>query len=206
MNRFHATQSPQPLPAEAGSAFVLALMAILILTILGLSVAVITETEMQLGAAEKNIQRAEYVAETGLWTKVAGLIAGNNWQRDNFALQEPRSRDWDLPNTQLGYAVNTTGVYTVANQCPAWTECGEGSESQGRSLRMFFVLTGARATRVGWPDSEPTPFEANPADVTPLGESWVSFGFFVGPIYEPAAREVPITQDGDSVDVAPFTG
>lgn len=51
---------------EEGSAYVLALLVMVILTIVGLSLALVTQTEMQIGANEKSIERAFYAADSGI--------------------------------------------------------------------------------------------------------------------------------------------
>jgi hypothetical protein len=51
---------------ESGSAYIVALMALLVLTIGGLSVALLSQTEMQVGANERLAERAFYAAESGL--------------------------------------------------------------------------------------------------------------------------------------------
>jgi hypothetical protein len=50
---------------EQGSAFILVLMALVVLTILGLGLALITQTEYQLGANDRSINRTFYAADSG---------------------------------------------------------------------------------------------------------------------------------------------
>lgn len=51
---------------EAGSAYLLVLLLLLVLTVLGLSLAVITQTEVQIGGAERTATRTFYGADNGL--------------------------------------------------------------------------------------------------------------------------------------------
>lgn len=55
-----------PRSGERGSAYIVALMALLVLTLGGLSVALITQTEMQVGVNERLQVRDFYAAESGL--------------------------------------------------------------------------------------------------------------------------------------------
>lgn len=52
--------------AESGSAYLFALLALLVLTVIGLSLVVITQTEVQIGGAEKSASRVLYGADSGL--------------------------------------------------------------------------------------------------------------------------------------------
>lgn len=52
--------------AERGSAYLFALLALLVLTVIGLSLVVVTQTEVQIGGAEKSAARVLYGADAGL--------------------------------------------------------------------------------------------------------------------------------------------
>lgn len=58
----------------SGSAYVIALMVILVLTFLGLTLSMVTTTEMQLGANDRVIQRTFYAADTGINYGTARLL------------------------------------------------------------------------------------------------------------------------------------
>ncbi|RMH20463.1 MAG: hypothetical protein D6696_08105 [Acidobacteria bacterium] len=173
--------------AERGSAFILALIVILLLTVLGMSLSVVTETEMQLGATEKTIERQEYAAETGMWVKVAQLLVANDWKNARLALLEEPDTGTPLPNFKLGYAIESTAAISLAEGCPPLTDCGEDLDSQ--QFLSFFVLLGATAKRVGFPDAKSSPFDGAGIDrwafasgIEELGQASVSMGFFVSPL------------------------
>jgi hypothetical protein len=52
--------------AERGSAYLFVLLVLLVLTVIGLSLLVITQTEAQIGGAEKSASRVLYGADAGL--------------------------------------------------------------------------------------------------------------------------------------------
>lgn len=52
--------------SESGSAYLVAILALVVLTVVGLSLALITQTEMQIGANERSIERAFYTADSGI--------------------------------------------------------------------------------------------------------------------------------------------
>src|SRR6185503_10975606 len=63
---------------EAGSAYIIALLALVVLSILGLGLALITQTEMQVGAGEMTYQRLLYSADSGTARGVASAFAHYN--------------------------------------------------------------------------------------------------------------------------------
>jgi hypothetical protein len=61
-----AQRPTAPLASERGSAYLFVLLALLVLTAIGLSLVVITQTEVQIGGAEKNASRVLYGADSGV--------------------------------------------------------------------------------------------------------------------------------------------
>jgi len=62
------------LSSQAGSAYVIALLALVVLSIIGLGLALITQTEMQIGSNERTIQKVFYAAETGVQMATARAL------------------------------------------------------------------------------------------------------------------------------------
>lgn len=64
---------------ERGSAYVVSLLVLIVLTLLGLSLSLISSTEMQVGSNERTIQRVFYGADSGVGIGVArALVAGDH--------------------------------------------------------------------------------------------------------------------------------
>lgn len=76
---------------EAGSAYVLVLIVLLVLTLLGLVLALITQSEMEVGANERTINRVFYGAETGITASVASYMFGNSREGYTFTYMDPSS-------------------------------------------------------------------------------------------------------------------
>jgi hypothetical protein len=101
------TRSIAPPAAERGSAYLFVLLALLVLTAIGLSLVVITQTEVQIGGAGKNASRVLYGADSGV--------------RIQFALSRfgaTRSRRLDLDTTtvlgdQLEETVDLSPFYPI---------------------------------------------------------------------------------------------
>ncbi len=66
MNQAHPAPPVSGGSHERGSAYLAALIVLVLLTIIGLSLSLVTQTEMQIGANEKTIQRAFYAADSGI--------------------------------------------------------------------------------------------------------------------------------------------
>jgi Tfp pilus assembly protein PilX len=63
---------------ESGSAYVLVLLVLLVLTLLGLVLAFITQSEVEVGANERTVNRVFYAAEAGVTTAVTNLLIAND--------------------------------------------------------------------------------------------------------------------------------
>ena len=73
---------------ERGSAYLLVLLLLLVLTVIGLSLAVITQTEVQIGGAERTATRVLYGGDTG--TNVLFMMSRfGNSKSTRFRLETP---------------------------------------------------------------------------------------------------------------------
>ena len=73
---------------ERGSAYLIALMALVVLTILGLSLVLVTQTEVQVGANERTVNRTFYAADTGFHLLTAEHLANNASVAPPFRMNE----------------------------------------------------------------------------------------------------------------------
>jgi hypothetical protein len=65
------SQRPSPRRGERGSAYIIVLLALVVLTIIGLSLVMVTQTEVQLGANERTINRTFFATDSGIAVSVA---------------------------------------------------------------------------------------------------------------------------------------
>ena len=64
---------------EDGSAYILALMVLVVLTVVGMSLALTTQTEIQIGAAERTSTRVFYAADAGVEVALArGMVSADH--------------------------------------------------------------------------------------------------------------------------------
>lgn len=189
-----------------------ALLGLVFLTVIGLSLAVVTETEMIIGNNEQIAQETFFAAETGVAAAVSQLLVENNISNKYFALEAKDGADADgldrvrtIGANKLGYSVDFTNVYPVAQGPAAYTQANEGD---GGMKSMFFVTT-VRARRLAWPKDDPVPGcsqnqerrdlglglgggggGGTPADdgydefANILAEKQITVGFFVSPLGE----------------------
>ena len=97
----------RPPAAERGSAYLFALLALLVLTVVGLSLVVITQTESQIGGAEKTSNRTLYAAASALRMQLIAKKAGARlWQVE---LDRQRVTEDELVETvQLAWSDRTS--------------------------------------------------------------------------------------------------
>ncbi len=95
---------PKPVAAghrssEAGSAYLIALLALVVLTIIGLSLSLITQTEMQIGANQRTIERTFYSADSGIALSTANTLVTHRpaWSQI-YKLPDPTASGFALTN------------------------------------------------------------------------------------------------------------
>lgn len=142
---------------QSGSSYLVALFVLVVLTILGLSLSLITETESQIGANERSIQRVFFAGEFGAQLATAKALS----------IPDSRAMLFDVPETDTVGALTIINRLDISPMVPIHASpCNLCQINQGR---QFFKLNHAvttNATRLGWspgqdPDTdEPTALAA----------------------------------------------
>jgi Tfp pilus assembly protein PilX len=83
-----APRAPRRRRGEQGSAYIIALLALVALTMLGLAAALVTQSEMQVGANERVINRVFYAADSGIATATARALVESSYTAHDFATQD----------------------------------------------------------------------------------------------------------------------
>lgn len=68
----------EPRAGERGSAYLFALLVLLVLSVIGLSLALVTQTEVQIGGAERQATRVFYAADSGLRIQLANHLVNGD--------------------------------------------------------------------------------------------------------------------------------
>jgi len=109
----HSTPSLGTMPArrssETGSAYLAALIVLVLLTIIGLSLSLITQTEMQIGSNERLIERAFYAADSGISLATAETLVTRRpaWSQIHTLP--------DLKNTLLQHKLDVSPFYPIGS-------------------------------------------------------------------------------------------
>ena len=164
-----------------GSAFIIALMVLVILTVIGLSLAMVTETEMLLGGNERVTNRTFYSAETGIGSMVSQLMVTNSFSHMDFSVLDAPERP---SQPQFGYQVESTSFYPVLWQTAPFSKANEGSDTVYSGF--FFGQVRARRSLAG----------------TTQAEKWLSYGAYFEPMQDLDGAALWEGMRGDSGNVS----
>jgi hypothetical protein len=167
--------------AERGSAYLLALLVLVVLTVIGLSLAVITQTEVQIGAAEKSATRVLYGADSGVRIQLAAY---------KTIAEAPKAR-YVLDSKSFAGATLAESI-DVAPFLPMYQgPCALCTQNYGSDDRKYSVnfVTNAQGRRVG---------STATSDV-PQANKLVTLMYFTQPSGEPAVNEALRTFDANVV-------
>ena len=81
-----STRDPR---GQEGSAYLIALLVLFLLSVIGLSLAFVTQTEMEIGSNERIIQRIFYAADGGVAIATAKVLVTNDHREAVYDLAEP---------------------------------------------------------------------------------------------------------------------
>jgi Tfp pilus assembly protein PilX len=175
--------------SEAGSAYVITLLALVVLTILALSLALVTQTEVQVGANEKTVNRTFYAADSGLHVWLADLLVSQ---------KNPPSRTVILNKVSVGagsaLSTNvadrvTVSVGALVNKYPCnWCPSAENSNQQ--YFHEDFTVSST-AQRIAWSGSG-----APPPDATVLGQKTLTSTFRMEPMSQDTCQDGQANQNG----------
>jgi hypothetical protein len=161
---------------QRGSAFVLALMVLAILTVVGLSISMISETEMAIGETEKVQNELFYATEAGVTTQLAGLVVTNDTGPISIVIPGgtlERSR----ADLSIGFDVLSSGMAPVAEGTMDYTKANAGRNDQFKS---FFYHTRTLARRTAWPEGQAVP-TCDEVEDNALGSNLTSISFYYSP-------------------------
>lgn len=81
-----------PARRQQGSAYIIALLALVVLTILGLSLSVVTQSELVIGANERVEKRSFYAADSGIDQTLARALVNGDYEAADVVVADPGSR------------------------------------------------------------------------------------------------------------------
>ena len=129
-------------PAEAGSAYIAALLVLVVLTLVGLSLALITQSEMQIGANERAQQRLFYAANSGVAASTARALTNADYSRTTYAFGDVGSAI-----AGLGFEVEVSPFFPIlesaCNLCEI-NQIGTYNEKAFRAINHAVTSTAVR--------------------------------------------------------------
>ena len=151
------SRSNRPHRAEQGSVYIITLVVLLVLTVLGLSAALITQSEMQIGINERLGETMFYAAGSGIDVATAKALVIPDLQPMRLDQVVPRT----LPNLNVRNRVDVSRFRPILD-----TPCDLCQVNEGLAYAKLHHQVDATATRIGW-QGDPTPV---PANVSPLAQ------------------------------------
>jgi type II secretory pathway component PulK len=138
---------------ERGSAYIVVLMALVVLTIVGLSLVMVTQTEVQLGSNERTINRTFYAAESGLRFAAARYAATRAYKSFTYIQNE---LPLGLGGQRIADEVQVTVFAPIAKAPCDWCPVN-ANEKQYFDVNNLVTST---SRRMGWsgsgmPSSDP---------------------------------------------------
>jgi Tfp pilus assembly protein PilX len=135
--------------AQRGSAYLVALLALVVLTIIGLSLALITQTENQLGSNERTLNRVFYAADSGISFSTARALVNRDTTPQVYPLEEADNSNRLLQVTE---SVDTSAFYPIldapCNLCEI-NDAGSYAQHAYRKTTYAVTATATRESSVG---------------------------------------------------------
>jgi hypothetical protein len=184
---FAVAGSPTPSrEMERGSAYIVTLLALVVLSIMGLSLVLVTQTEMQVGSNERTLNRVFYSADAGTRVAIARALVRKNHSPGTFLL----NRETNDIGLDLADQVQVSRTILYAMRFCAWCASEETASGDTTYQNMTFVVNST-ARRVLWQGPGLPP--ANPRV---LAEKAVGMMLNVQPLDRPPPESLAV--DGET--------
>jgi Tfp pilus assembly protein PilX len=173
---------PPPVPrarrGEAGSAYMIVLLALVVLTILALSLAFVTQTEVQIGGNERVTNRVFYAAESGIAAATARALVTADYKAHTYTFTEPGT----LAGLGLTETVDVSPVLPILDSPCNLCEINDAGTYSEKSFRKINHAVTATATRTAGTSTivlaqktltamiEVQPWKASPEAYLPLDD------------------------------------
>ena len=134
---------PRARARQGGSAYIIALLALIVLTVLGLALALLTQSELQIGGNERVVNRVFYAADSGIGAATELALVKADYSGITFDILDPvRGTSLSIRNN-----VRTSPFYPIldspCNLCEINNQ-GTYSEKAYRRVNHAVTSTGER--------------------------------------------------------------
>jgi hypothetical protein len=169
--------------AEAGSAYVITLLALVVLTILALSLALVTQTEVQVGSNERTVNRTFYAADSGLGIAAAEALASGRYTGVTVILNKVSVGAGSSKTANVADRVTISAMVPIQTIRCDW--CPANANGVPKFFKVNHAVT-ATAQRVAWSGTGDPP-----ANATLLGQKSLSAMFEFQPWPSPPVESIP---------------
>ena len=146
---------------QEGSVFIISLLVLLILTVVGLTLSLVTQSEMQIGVNERLTQSAFYNANSGIDIATAKALVLPDLRSFQIDLVEPSN----LGNLNIRTRLEVSPFQPILD-----APCNLCQINADASYFKINHAVASRATRIAWMGAPATP----PANPTPLAQKRLS--------------------------------
>lgn len=146
IHRSSAVAFRSPGVGERGSAYVAALLVLVVLTIVGLSLVLISQTEMQIGASERVTTRTFYAADAGIGIATARVLVNNDHTATTVLLAD----DPTAIGLKSGQRIELSPFHPILD-----APCNLCAINQGQNFLEVNHAVTVTSTRVHWTGTEP---------------------------------------------------
>jgi Tfp pilus assembly protein PilX len=171
---------------ESGSAYVITLLALVVLTILALALAFVSQTEFQVGANERTVNRTFYSADSGVSVAAAQALASGKYTPITFVMNQTT-----VANTNVADRVEVAPLVPILKVRCDW--CPANEDGVPKFWKVHHAAT-ATAERIAWNGAGPPPSSA-----TLLGQKTLSAMFEFQPWPDPPVDAFPSAEDVQKV-------
>ena len=133
--------------SQAGSAYVIALLALVVLSIIGLGLALITQTEMQIGSNERTMQKVFYAADTGIQMATARAIVIPDLTKFTVSLK-------DNEKILLKHEVAMSPFYPLMQATCNLCEFNDPGEYKDQYKKINFGVTATASRKTVLPSTD----------------------------------------------------
>jgi Tfp pilus assembly protein PilX len=138
-------------PGEAGSAYVAVLLVLVVLTILGLALALITQTEMQIGANERTVNRVFYATDSGIETAKVQVLVSRDFSPHTYVFSDTGAV-FASGTVQFGTQVTVSNFAKVQEGPCNLCEINQAGTYNARDYAKTTYYVESSAQRFGTPD------------------------------------------------------
>ncbi len=158
IHRTRATAPRTPRSArrrgERGSAYIVALLALVVLTIIGLSLTLVSQTEMSVGAVERTVKRVLYAADSAISESTARALTKADYDGREFDIEEPDANPLINPREHVEVSPFYPLLKAPCNLCEINNTAGAEAYSTNAYYAINHAVTGT-ATRLGGAADDP---------------------------------------------------